>query len=109
MRDRSAGEVRDIAVARYENGRWTPGKVVHADNWKIPGCPVNGPALAASESRVALAWFAAPENNARVKVTFSRDGGVTFGAPIRVDDGLPLGRVAVTTIDDASVLVGWLE
>ena len=109
MRDRSAGEVRDIAVARYENGRWTPGKVVHADNWKIPGCPVNGPALAASESRVALAWFAAPENNARVKVTFSRDGGVTFGAPIRVDDGLPLGRVTVTTIDDASVLVGWLE
>ena len=107
-RDRSAGEVRDIAVARYENGRWTP-KVVHADNWKIPGCPVNGPALAASESRVALAWFAAPENNARVKVTFSRDGGVTFGAPIRVDDGLPLGRVTVTTIDDASVLVGWLE
>jgi hypothetical protein len=108
-RDRSAGEVRDVAVARYENGRWTPGKVVHADNWKIPGCPVNGPALAASESRVALAWFAAPENNARVNVTFSTDGGVTFGAPIRVDDGLPLGRVAVTALDDASVLVGWLE
>jgi hypothetical protein len=108
-RDRSPTEVRDIAVARFENGGWTEGKVVHPDNWQIPGCPVNGPALAASGSRVALAWFAAPDNNARVKVTFSNDGGVTFGAPIRVDDGLPLGRVALTALDDGSVLVGWLE
>ncbi|MGH9314600.1 MAG: hypothetical protein ACRD09_07600 [Vicinamibacterales bacterium] len=108
-RDRSPGEVRDIAVTRFEGGRWTDGKVVHADNWQIPGCPVNGPALAASGSRVALAWFAAPENNARVSVAFSNDAGVTFGAPIRVDDGLPLGRVALATLDDASALVGWLE
>jgi hypothetical protein len=108
-RDRSAREVRDIAVARFENGRWTEGKVVHADNWQIPGCPVNGPALAASGSHVALAWFAAPENNARVSVAFSSDAGVTFGRPVRVDDGLPLGRVAIATLDDASVLVGWLE
>jgi hypothetical protein len=108
-RDRSAGEVRDIAIARYENGRWTPGRVVHPDNWQIPGCPVNGPALAASGSRVALAWFAAPENNARVNVAFSSDGGATFGPRIRVDDGLPLGRVALTALDDGSVLVGWLE
>jgi hypothetical protein len=108
-RDRSASEVRDIAVARYENGRWTPGKVVHPDNWQIPGCPVNGPALVASGSGVALAWFAAPENNARVTVTFSSDSGVTFGPPVRVDDGLPLGRVALTALDERSVLVGWLE
>jgi hypothetical protein len=108
-RDRSAGEVRDIAVVRFENGRWTPSKVVHADNWQIPGCPVNGPALAASASRVALAWFAAPESNARVSVAFSTDAGVTFGSPIRVDDGLPLGRVALAMLDDSSVLVGWLE
>lgn len=108
-RDRSAGEVRDIAVARFDNGRWTDGKIVHADNWQIPGCPVNGPALAASGSRVALAWFAAPENSARVSVAFSNDAGVTFGRQIRVDDGLPLGRVAMTALSDASVLVGWLE
>jgi hypothetical protein len=108
-RDRSAREVRDIAVARFENGRWTEGKVVHADNWTIPGCPVNGPALAASESRVALAWFAAPENDARVNVSLSTDAGVTFGKPIRVDDGLPLGRVALTALDGGAVLVGWLE
>jgi hypothetical protein len=108
-RDRSLGEVRDIAVARFENGRWTPGKVVQADNWQIPGCPVNGPALAASGSRVALAWFAAPENSARVQVAFSSDGGVTFGKAVRVDDGVPLGRVALTMLEDGSVLVGWLE
>jgi hypothetical protein len=26
-----------------------------------------------------------------------------------VDDGLPLGRVALTSLEDGSVLVGWLE
>jgi hypothetical protein len=26
-----------------------------------------------------------------------------------VDDGLPLGRVALTALDERSVLVGWLE
>jgi hypothetical protein len=108
-RDRSPREVRDIAVARFENGRWTEGKVVQADNWQIPGCPVNGPALAASGARVALAWFGAPENSARVQVAFSSDGGMTFGKAVRVDDGVPLGRVALAMLEDGSVLVGWLE
>ena len=44
-----------------------------------------------------------------MSVAFSSDAGVTFGRPVRVDDGLPLGRIAIATLDDASVLVGWLE
>jgi hypothetical protein len=108
-RDRSAAEVRDISLTRFEKGRWTAGTPVHADGWQIPGCPVNGPSLSAIGSRVALAWFAAPESNAHVSVALSTDGGATFGRAIRVDDGLPLGRVDVESLPDGSALVGWLE
>ena len=47
FRDRSPKEIRDIHVSRLENGKWTDAQVVHADNWEIDACPVNGPALSA--------------------------------------------------------------
>jgi hypothetical protein len=108
-RDRSTSEVRDTAVARFQNGRWVASESVHSDNWKIQACPVNGPSLSAMASRVALAWFAAPENNAHVSVAFSSDGGKTFGKATRVDDGLPLGRVNIEQLPDGSALVAWVE
>ena len=108
-RDRSADEVRDIAVIRQRAATWGSGSVVHPDGWKIAGCPVNGPALAAAGDRVALAWFAEPESGARVSLAISTDGGSTFGAPLRIDEGRPLGRVDVTLLADDSALVGWIE
>jgi hypothetical protein len=44
---------------------------VHSDNWKIDACPVNGPAIAATGRRVAVAWFTAANDTARVKLAFS--------------------------------------
>lgn len=108
-RDRAEGEVRDIAVSRLIDAGWTPGVPVHEDGWVIGGCPVNGPALAAGEAGVAVAWFTAPENRPRVNVAFSGDGAVSFGAPLRVDEGQPAGRVDVVMLDDGSALVTWLE
>jgi len=108
-RDRSATEVRDISVARFEGGAWKPGGSVHADGWQIPGCPVNGPALATSGDVVALAWFTAARDEGRALVAFSRDGGATFGAPVRVDEGMPLGRVDLELLPDGSAVVVWIE
>jgi hypothetical protein len=108
-RDRTASEVRDISVSRFENGVWTEGTPVHADNWQINGCPVNGPSISAIGSRVALAWFAAPNNAAHVSVALSRNAGSAFGKAIRIDNGLPLGRVDVEQLPDGSVLVAWVE
>ena len=48
-RDRSPEEIRDIRVARLEDGRWTPGPLVHEDGWETGACPINGPAVAARE------------------------------------------------------------
>jgi hypothetical protein len=108
-RDRSDDEIRDIALVRYENGIWTTPRIVHADNWNISGCPVNGPALATDGKNVVLAWFTAPNAEPKVFVTFSSDEGVTFGSPIRVDKGKPLGRIDVELLPDGSAVVLWME
>ena len=108
-RNRSPDEIRDIYVTRRVGGTWTQGIPVNEDNWKIAACPVNGPALAARESRVALAWFTAAGDSARVKVAFSDDAGAKFGAPIRVDGGNPAGRVDVALLPDGGALVTWVE
>lgn len=108
-RDRSAEEIRDIAVVRRSGGEWTHPALVARDDWHYPGCPVNGPALTAAGDAVAIAWFTAPAGRARVFAAFSTDGGATWGAPIRVDDGRPLGRVDVEPLGDGGALVSWLE
>lgn len=113
-RDRSPEEIRDIAVVRRVGaaaGRasWNEPARVAADNWHYPGCPVNGPALAASGDTVAIAWFTAPGGVPRVFAAFSFDGGATWGAPRRVDDGRPQGRVDIELLGAAEALVTWLE
>src|SRR5690606_35763054 len=36
-RNRTTAEIRDIHVARYQQGAWSPPVRVHADGWKIDG------------------------------------------------------------------------
>jgi hypothetical protein len=108
-RDRSADEIRDIFVVRWTPDGWTEPVAVHEDGWHIAGCPVNGPAMAARGSRVALAWFTGAQDTPRVKLAFSTDEGVSFTAPIQVDDGHPEGRVDVVLDAEGSAWVSWLE
>lgn len=108
-RDRTEGEIRDIHVVRRVDGAWTEPAPVARDGWEIGGCPVNGPAAAAREDAVAVAWFTGAGNEPRVKVAFSTDAGASFGSPVVVDDGTPVGRVDVVLTADGSALVTWLE
>ena len=108
-RDRSPEEVRDIAVVRRQGNAWTEPRAVARDGWKIHGCPVNGPSVAADGRRVAVAWFTLAGDRPRVKLAFSEDAGASFGPAIAVDDGQPLGRVDTLLLDDGSALVSWLE
>jgi hypothetical protein len=108
-RDRSEGEIRDIAVVRHVGGAWTEPVLVAEDGFHYPGCPVNGPQLAAVGDTVAIAWYAAPDQAARVTVAFSTDAGASFGTPIRVDGGDPLGRVDVELLDARTAVVVWVE
>lgn len=109
-RDRSDStpEIRDIVISRFVDGAWTPAQPVHADNWEVDFCPVNGPMVQAHGDTVAVAWFTAARDTAKVQVAFSFDAGATFGAPVRVDDGNPAGRVGLQLFDGAAY-VSWLE
>jgi len=108
-RDRSADELRDIAIVRRTKSGWTSPKLIHADGWKIAGCPVNGPQLDASGKRVAIAWFTAANDEPRVYAAFSSDTGATFSAPLRVDANKASGHVDVVLLSDASAVVTWVE
>ena len=108
-RDRSADEIRDVAVVRGRGGEWSPPVTVHDDGWHIEGCPVNGPAIAAEGDDVAVAWYTGANDSARVFVAFSSDGGATFGEPVRVDDGDPDGRVDLVLAPDGGAVVAWIE
>lgn len=108
-RDRSAEEIRDISFVTRSAGGWSKPANLHPDGWKIAGCPVNGPQIDAAGTRVATAWFSAAEGKSHVYAAWSSDGGRTFGAPVTLDDGRPLGRVDVVMLDDSRALVTWLE
>jgi hypothetical protein len=108
-RDRSAKEVRDIYFVKQHNGSWEAPRIVHADNWKITGCPVNGPAVAADARRVVVAWFTGAGDTSQVKLAFSEDAAATFGNPIQIDDGENAGRVDVLLLPDGSALVCWMS
>ncbi|MCU0627695.1 MAG: hypothetical protein MUF21_14605 [Gemmatimonadaceae bacterium] len=108
-RDRSGDEIRDIAVVRQVDGAWRAPVRVHPDGWRITGCPVNGPAVVARGDTVAVAWFTRAGDTARVLVAVSTDAGAMFDAPVRIDDGVPLGRVAIALDPESRPIVAWLE
>jgi hypothetical protein len=109
FRDRSDKEIRDIFVTRFEDGKWNEPSPVHDDGWEIDSCPVNGPAVSARGRNVATAWFTAKNNQGQAFASFSGDGGRTWGAPIRLDDGASLGHVDVEMLDDGSAVASWVE
>lgn len=108
-RDRSPDETRDIAYVVKKDGSWTKPAAVSADGWKIAGCPVNGPQIDAIGDRAVTAWFTSGGEKARAYVAFSSDGGATFGRPVQIDDGKPVGRLDVVLLDRETALVSWLE
>ena len=108
-RDRSETETRDIAIRRHVGGAWTPIAPLHVDGWTINGCPVNGPAIASEGDTVVAVWFTGARDTAKVQLMFSTDAGATFGAPVRIDNGQPLGRLDVKLVAGGDAIVTWME
>jgi len=107
-RDRSADDRRDIAIVRRIDGRWSEPRDVHADGWKIAGCPVNGPAVVASGRFVAAAWFTMAGEVARVRLALSLDAGASFAAPLEFATGTAIGRVDLAATANGVVMT-WME
>ena len=108
-RDRSLSEIRNINLVRWNNSSWQKPHSLHNDNWKIAGCPVNGPKLAVIGNNVAAVWYTSPNENPIIYISFSKDGGKKFNSPIRIDNGNPIGRVDCIWLDSDRVLVSWME
>jgi len=108
-RDHTPADIRDISVIRLDNGRWTKPKNVHADNWKLDACPVNGPAVAAKGDRVAIAWFTGADDSPRTQIAFSNDSGSTFANPVVVSTGHSQGFTSIVLDDDGAATVSWIE
>ncbi len=102
-------EIRDNRICFFNQTIWGPPRSLHDDGWKIPACPVNGPAADARGESLAIAWFTAANGVARVQAKVSRDGGVTFGPALAIDLGRPIGRIDLVKLADNSSLVSWLE
>jgi hypothetical protein len=107
-RDHTPKDIRDIAVLRFENGKWSTSKILSADNWKIDACPVNAASTSAKESRVAIAWYTEANDNPRVQIAFSSDAGTTFGKPTQVSTKDAQGY-ASTAITEDGAFVSWIE
>lgn len=110
-RDRSEDEIRDIYRMSWAGGGWGEPEPVAVDGWRIEGCPVNGPRVAARDGREAVAWFTAAGDEAAVRMVFAGPGATPSterSTPLRVDDGRPLGRVDLE-LGEGGAWVIWLE
>ena len=107
-RDRTDDETRDIYLTRHIDGRWQPGTRLFADNWRIAGCPVNGPSIIASGDRVTVAWFSAADDNPVVRASLSSDSGRSFGKPVEIASGRVAGYVGLTAIHGGAAVVSWV-
>lgn len=106
-RDRSADEIRDIYLTRFDGRGWSTPLRVHADQWKMPACPVNGPAVAAHARHVWVAWYTGAGAAPSVRIAHSADAGRSF-APMRMAaQGDVQGRVDVAA-DGKTVWLLWL-
>jgi hypothetical protein len=95
-RDRTEQEIRDIGTLVYSAGHWTKPGRVHADDWKMPGCPVNGPAVVARDDRFSVLWPTMA--GGEMKVRLAHGDGTTFEAPQLLAGGsAELGRVDLAT------------
>jgi hypothetical protein len=108
-RDRSDSEIRDMYAVRLSGTEWTSPAPIHSDNWKIAGCPVNGPKLATKGNMLASVWFTSPDETPQVLFALSNDNGKSFQAPIRLDGGTPIGRTDILWLSGRKALTSWME
>jgi hypothetical protein len=113
---RSEGErdLRDIVVARSGDGGLTfaePARV-HADDWRIEGCPHAGPSLVLDDAgRLHAAWYTGIEARQGLHYAVSEDGGRSFGAPSPLLTGgwVPVTQVKMAAAPGGRVYLAWTD
>ena len=108
-RDRDANEIRDIYTTRYTGKAWSTGRAVVRDNWTMPACPVNGPAIAANGSQVWAAWYTGADKKPSVRLALSNNSGDSFQTVKTIRQGNHIqGRIDVAADAQGAWLL-WAE
>lgn len=107
-RNRSDKDVRDIFIAHQVSGEWQAGRSVADDGWQISGCPVNGPAIAANDVQVSIAWFTAVNDEPAIRVALSHNHGVSFDQVIDIAEHQSVGRVDIEIANERDTIVSWI-
>jgi hypothetical protein len=109
-RGRSEDEIRDIKIKKWsEASGWSEPFTVGNDNWKIAGCPVNGPALASFNNEYAVAWFSGAKEDPKVQLAFGKGGVNELDIPIKINSNPTMGRVDLVMISSTEAVVSWIE
>jgi hypothetical protein len=108
-RNRNEHEIRDVYITRHAAGRWQAPQLVAADNWLMPACPVNGPALSANGSSLWAAWYTGAGAQPALRVAYSSNNGVSFKHNRRLVQSSALqGRVDIQADAEGAWLL-WSE
>src|SRR5580698_798443 len=108
-RGHTKDDIRDIAVTRLESGRWTSPKIVFPDKWQVDACPVNPASVAARGEKVAISWYTASGDKARVELALSMDSGATFSKAAVISTAQAYGYTSIAVDDAGGAYVSWLE
>ena len=112
-RGHNADQIRDTMAARKLGDSWDNPSRVHQEDWKINGCPVNGPTVNARNNEAAVVWFTAKNDKPQIENAFSSDSGQTFGDAHLLDspkDGSrPVGHITAALLPDGKQLVVWIR
>lgn len=106
-RDRTNEEIRDIYYSIMLDSNWTEPQSLNADEWNIPGCPVNGPRATTFNNITAVAWFTGANEEEKVKLKILSDAEAGFGDEIIVDSPNALGRVDIQ-MDSSKIYITYL-
>lgn len=105
------GDVRDVVVARSEDGGTTWAEPVRprAHDWVFPGCPHAGPSMKLDgDGRVHIAWWTGKAGEAGVWYARSDDGGRRFTSqPLAVGARSQPSHVQLVAAPGGRVLVAW--
>ena len=108
-RDRSDEEIRDNYFSIFDGRKWSEPKTIYNDNWKIAGCPVNGPVIDALGENIVVSWYS--EGSGRPSVFISKYDVTleSFSEPILVSDHYVLGRTDLLVLENGKTMISWLE
>lgn len=108
-RDRSNDEIRDNYFSIFDDNEWSEPQAIHHDEWKISGCPVNGPVLESFGKNVSAAWYTETNGLPEVYLANYSSDIQGFEDPVLVSKENVMGRIDLIYLPNGNIMVTWLE